>query len=93
MLNETLCDEDNQKLAHLAQVDFYMKQLLGVDRMSVDVYSKLEELRKTEKEADKLKVKTSTEDQDNFFMQDAPNGEEEEVCYQESERKDKEGLR
>ena len=41
MLNESLCDEVKQKQAHLAQVDFYVKKLLGFKRISVDIYVKL----------------------------------------------------
>ena len=45
MLNESLCDEDKQKLAHLTQVDFYLKKLYGFNRLSVDIFVKLEALR------------------------------------------------
>ena len=48
MLNETLCNEDNLKQAHLAQVDFYIKRLLGFNRLSVDVFEKLMALRDEE---------------------------------------------
>ena len=44
-LNESLCDEDKQKLAHLCQVDFYLKKLMSFNRLSVDIFVKLEALR------------------------------------------------
>ena len=45
MLNESLCDEVKQKQAHLGQVDFYVKKLLGFKRISVDIYVKLQALK------------------------------------------------
>lgn len=41
MLNETLCNEDNIKQAHMAQIDFHMKKLLSFNRISLDIYTKL----------------------------------------------------
>ncbi len=48
MMNETFCNEDNLKQAHLAQVDFYIKRLFAFNRISVDVYEKLISLRDEE---------------------------------------------
>jgi hypothetical protein len=45
MLNESLCNEDNQKQAHLTQVDFYIKRLFSFNRLPLDVYQKLMLLR------------------------------------------------
>jgi len=55
MLNESLCDEDKQKQAHLNQVDFYMKKLFSFKRLSVDVYVKLEALRQEDDSSDRFK--------------------------------------
>ena len=38
MLNETLCNEDKIKQAHMTQVDFYMKKLLSFQRLPLDFY-------------------------------------------------------
>ena len=45
MLNETLCDSDKQKQAHMTNVDHKIKQLFSFKRLSVDIYIKLEALR------------------------------------------------
>lgn len=44
-LNETLCDKDNIKQAHMTEVDVLMKQLLQSQRLSLDIYIKLNSLR------------------------------------------------
>lgn len=56
MLNESLCDEDKQKLAHLCQVDFYLKKLMGFNRLSVDIFVKLEALRNEDDTQDRSKI-------------------------------------
>ena len=54
MLNETLCNEDNIKQAHMAQVDFYMKKLLSFQRLSLDIYTKLRALREEDDSEDRM---------------------------------------
>ena len=56
MLNESLCDEDKQKLAHLSQVDFYLKKLMSFNRLSVDIFVKLEALRTEDESHDRTKI-------------------------------------
>ena len=53
MLNETLCNEDNIKQAHMAQVDFLMKRLLSLQRLSLDIYIKLNSLRDEDQSDDR----------------------------------------
>jgi len=74
MLNETLCNEDNIKQAHMTQINFYMKKLLGFQRMTLDLYAKLQALRSEDESDDrskfyKLKYNNGDEE-DNFFLQD-----------------------
>ena len=45
MLNETLCDSDKQKQAHMTNIDQKVKQLFSFKRLSVDIFIKLEALR------------------------------------------------
>ena len=84
MLNETLCNEDNIKQAHMASVDFYMKKLLSFQRLSLDIYTKLQALRDEDESDDRMKFlkklkddKTGAEEE-NFFLdeelEDAKNG-------------------
>ena len=53
MLNETLCNEDNIKQAHMAQVDFLMKRLLSLQRLSLDIFIKLNSLRDEDQSDDR----------------------------------------
>ena len=72
MLNETLCDQDKQKQAHLTTVDFYFKKLMSFKRLSVDLYVKLEALREEDDSKDRMKfLKTlnkQREEEENFFL-------------------------
>lgn len=76
MLNETLCNEDNIKQAHMAQVDFYMKKLLSFQRLSLDIYTKLQALRVEDVSDDrmqflkKLKDDQTGTEEENFFLED-----------------------
>ena len=74
MLNESLCDEDKQKQTHTQQIDYYVKMLLTVKRLSVDIYVKLDALReeddgKTKGKAFIDRIKKQQEE-DNFFLDD-----------------------
>ena len=74
MLNESLCDEDKQKLAHLTQVDFYLKKLFSFNRLSVDIFVKLEALRTEDECQDRTKIleaiNKKADDEENFFLND-----------------------
>jgi len=72
MLNESLCDSDKQKQAHLCQVDFYLKKLFSFNRLSVDVFCKLEALKKEDNVKSRLGFLKAANDlnQKNFFMED-----------------------
>jgi hypothetical protein len=77
MLNETLCNEDNIKQAHLAQVDFYFKKLLNFQRLSLDIYIKLQALRDEDDSNDRKNFLTkqkaliaSDDEEANFFLED-----------------------
>jgi hypothetical protein len=83
MLNETLCNEDKIKQAHMSQVDFYMKKLLSNQRLSLDFYKKLNILREEDDSNDRMKFLKKLKDdagneEDNFFVdeevEDAKNG-------------------
>lgn len=72
MLNQTLCDSDKQKQAHLTQIDFYLKKLFSFRRLSVDVFRRLEALR-DEDESNNTKnflktLKAVAEEEQNFFL-------------------------
>lgn len=75
MLNETLCNEDNIKQAHLAQVDFYIKRLIYFKRLPVDLYEKLLDLREEEEKIEKERrsksksIDSMMDDSTNFFLQ------------------------
>ena len=58
MMNETLCNEDNQKQAHLAQCDFYIKRLFAFNRLPVNVFEKLMSLRDEDGDNGGVVVKT-----------------------------------
>ena len=72
MLNESLCNEDHQKQAHLTQVDFYIKRLFSFNRLSVEVYEKLLALRDEEAPKEGPKAEESLdrflEGDGNFFL-------------------------
>jgi hypothetical protein len=74
MLNESLCDEDKQKQSHNLQIDYYVKMLLSVKRLSVDVYVKLDALREEDdgKKAGKAFIERIKKhaDENNFFLDD-----------------------
>lgn len=48
MMNESLCNEDYLKQAHLSQVDFCIKRLFSFNRLPVDVFEKLMALRESD---------------------------------------------
>ena len=54
MLNETLCNEDNIKQAHLSDIDQKMKHLLSFKRLSLDIYTKLIDLREEDESKDTI---------------------------------------
>ena len=72
MLNESLCDEDKQKSAHLGQVDFYVKKLLSFKRISINIYVKLQALKAEDQRQDNRKLletlNKTTDDEENFFL-------------------------
>ena len=72
MLNESLCDEVKQKQAHLGQVDFYVKKLLGFKRISVDIFVKLQALKEEDALQDNKKMletlNKQADDEENFFL-------------------------
>jgi hypothetical protein len=73
MLNESLCDPDKQKQAHLCQVDFYLRKLFSFNRLGVDVFVKLEALRTEDESNDRkrfLKTVKKFDSTDNFFMEE-----------------------
>jgi hypothetical protein len=50
MLNQSLCDSDKQKQAHMHSIDQELKKLFSFKRLSVDIYIKLEALREEDGE-------------------------------------------
>lgn len=50
MMNEALCNEDQQHQAHLGQVDFYVRKLFSFNRLPVDVFEKVMALREEDGE-------------------------------------------
>ena len=79
MLNESLCDSDKQRQAHLANIDQKMKQLLAFNRLSIDVFIKLEALREEdETNSSTIMLKTlkqaKNEEQNFFFDEEADKG-------------------
>lgn len=70
-MNESLCDEDKLKQVHLTQVDFFIKQLFSVNRLPVDIFEKLMDLRQEEEDqrSKSTKLESDTENEDaNFFL-------------------------
>lgn len=45
MMNESLCDDDEQRMAHMGQIDFFIKRFFSFNRLPVDVFEKLLALR------------------------------------------------
>ena len=80
MLNQTLCDSDKQKQAHLTQIDFYLKKLFSFRRLSVDVFIKLEALREEDETNNTRKflktLKAATEEEQNFFLDESADAEQ-----------------
>ena len=77
MLNESLCNEEYLKQAHLSQVDFCIKRLFGFNRLPLDVYEKLLDLRESDpffmqKEASKDAAKFDDGEANFFLSNDAP---------------------
>jgi len=81
MLNESLCNEDYLKQAHLSQVDFCIKRLFAVNRLPVDVYEKLMDLRERDPDfmrKDPVQSDKFLQDGDaNFFLSEPGQGYEE----------------
>lgn len=89
MLNETLCNEDNIKQAHLSEIDTQMFNLLEVNRLSLDIYMKLV-LLKEEDESKMRKVypKTLKNDntgveEENFFLEEELEDARKGIGYEE----------
>ena len=78
MFNETLCNQDNIKQAHMSDIDQKMKNLLSFQRLSLDIYTKLIDLREEDESKDTMsylkKQQKLTNDngleEDNFFLED-----------------------
>jgi len=68
MMNESLCNEDHLRQAHLSQVDFYIKKLFSFNRLPVDVFEKLMALREEDGE---LKKQEASNDMDKFLEGEA----------------------
>lgn len=78
-MNKTLCDEDNLRQAHLAQVDFLIKRLFSFNRISVDIFEKLSALREEDERLGRANKffedskATSEQDEIDRFMQGEGN--------------------
>jgi len=70
MMNESLCNEDHLRQAHLSQVDFYIRRLFSFNRLPVDVFEKLLALREEDGE---LISKDATKDDMNKFLEGEAN--------------------
>ncbi|CDW71563.1 nucleic acid helicase [Stylonychia lemnae] len=95
MMNETLCNEDNLKQAHLAQVDFFIKRLFSFNRISVDVFEKLNGLREEDKRfqpVDSVKDAPKKDDLEMFMEGDGNFFMEEETKNTQSLSKEGEGY-
>jgi hypothetical protein len=72
MLNESLCDSDKQKQAHMTNIDQKLKKLFSFKRLSVDIFIKLEALRdedETHSSTNILKtLKKAKVEEENFFF-------------------------
>ena len=75
MLNETLCDSDKQKQAHMTNIDQKVKQLFSFKRLSVDIFIKLEALREEDDSNNARQflktLKKVQIEEENFFFDDA----------------------
>ena len=47
-MNESLCDDDELRMAHMGQIDFFIKRLFSFNRLPVDVFEKLLALREAD---------------------------------------------
>ena len=71
MMNESLCNEDLLRQAHLTQVDFYIKRLFAFNRLPVDVYEKLMILREEDGQtAASMQAPDANSAEMNFFLSD-----------------------
>ena len=69
-MNESLCNEDHLRQAHLSQVDFYIRRLFSFNRLPVDVFEKLMALREEDGE---LNVQDGIKDDMNKFLEGEAN--------------------
>lgn len=80
MLNQSLCDSDKQKQAHMHSIDQELKKLFSFKRLSVDIYIKLEALREEDETNDAKSIlktlKAQREEEENFFFDDEEDGEQ-----------------
>jgi len=77
MMNESLCNEDLLRQAHLSQVDFYVRKLFSFNRLPVDVFEKLMALREEDGELNQTEetkddLNKFLDGESNFFLQE-PN--------------------
>ena len=88
MLNEFLCDKDKQRMAHLSCVDEEIKKLLSFNRLSVEIFVKLEALRNEEDNHNQTKMLKAlfmkTDGEENFFLnEDEKNTLEDTNCFED----------
>ena len=69
-MNESLCNEDHLRQAHLSQVDFYIRRLFSFNRLPVDVFEKLMALREEDGE---LLAQDGTKNDMNKFLDGEAN--------------------
>lgn len=82
MMNESLCNEDHLRQAHLSQVDFYIRRLFSFNRLPVDVFEKLMTLREedgelivnTDGNPKKDDMNKFLDGEANFFLQEPSQG-------------------
>lgn len=66
-MNESLCNDDHLRQAHLSQVDFYIKRLFSFNRLPVDVFEKLMALREEDGELATSSKEESKDDMNKFL--------------------------
>ena len=89
MLNEVLCDKDKQRMAHTCVIDEEIKKLLSFNRLSVEIFVKLEALRNEETNHNQFKMLKAlhmkTDGEENFFLNDEEkNTLEDQDCFEDT---------